>query len=244
VITTGDSLIDTYGAAYAEGLMSEARVAMESGDFTGSLRHVSRGFATTIPATHDTLDVVAPELVYPPAGRRGLYNRVFVNLDAGLDGNEWNIDLVRDIASSIDKSRAVFTVVARNKFADEVYEELDLPSVTLYEETSDHEYLTLLAASDLYVDARPGGNLDKLAPALEAYRTGLDVFVGPVGDEVGKVADGLCIEKDGAEIRDHLYRWLLRDDSGGVKRANLPIKADPSDLVKLIEETRRKEKSL
>ncbi len=242
VITTDDNLIDVYGAAYAEGLMSEARVARESGDFTGSLRAVSRGFATTLPWDDDTLGVVAPDLAYPPARRRGLYNRIFVNLDASHGDSEWNIDLVRDIASSIDKSRAVFTVVARNQFADDVYNQLDLPSVSLYEETSDHEYLTLLAGADLYIDARPGGSLDKMAPALEAYRRGLDVFLGPMNGKSGKAADGLYIEEDGAAIRDHVYRWLLRSDTdAGEKGVDIPVKADPSDLVTLIEAIRQKE---
>lgn len=241
VIVTNDSLVDAYGAAYAEGLMSEARVAMESGDFTSGLREVSRGLTTTTPGGRGTLGVVVPELVYPPTRKRSLYNRIFVNIDTALNDSEWNIDLVRDIASSVDKSRAVFTVVARTRFADDVYIELDLPSVTLCEATSDHEYLTLLSGSDLYIDARPGGNLDKLAPALEAYRGGLDVFIGPVEDAAGKVADGLYIEKDGAAIRDHIYRWLLRGEERADSRVSMPFKSDPADLVELIEATLQKE---
>lgn len=243
VITTSETLIDTYGAAYAEGLMSKERVAMESGDFTGSLRAVSRGFATTVPGVDNTLGVVAPELAYPPARGRSLHNRIFVNLDISRADAQWNSDLVRDIASSVDRSRAVFTVVARTRFADEIYEDLDLPSVTLYEATSDHEYLTLLAASDLYIDARPGSSLDKLAPAFEAYRTGLDVFIGPVDGERGKVADGLFVEKDGESIRDHIYRWLVHNEDPTSRLIKMPIESDPSNLVTLIEATLQKEDS-
>jgi hypothetical protein len=183
------------------------------------------------------LGVVAHGLAYPPSRSRSLYNRIFVNIDMYREDAEWNIDLIKDIASSVDRSRVNFTVVARTRFPDKIHRILDLPTVTLYDDVSDHEYLTLLGESDLYVDARPGDSLSKLFPAFEAYRNSLDVFLGPVGDMNGLSEQGLYVAGSGAALRDTIYKWLIQDIEDKKVTTKLSMKDQPTDLMKLIEKT-------
>lgn len=233
VVLTDDSLKKTYEVAYTEKLMTRERFDAETGDYIDSLRRVALKVVTLVPGEQDTtLDIASLPLAYPPKRTRSLHNRMFVAIDASMQLQEQNVDFVKRIAVSIDRSKASITVVARTRFPEDVYRTLGLPTVTLYEDVSDHEYLTLLNEADLYIDARDGGNLDKLYPAFEAYRNGLDVFMGPIAkNKAGHYDSSMYVAKDVDSLCESVYQWLLQDERHVGKKVKLPIADTPAAIV-------------
>ena len=153
--------------------------------------------------------VTANQLAFP-LHKPGLDNCIFVCLNNRRDDDRWNIDYIKDIASVVDKSKAMFTVVTKARFSDEARNELAYANVSLYEDVADHEYNVLLTSCDLFVDARPGESFDKLFALAEASANELTVFAGAMGDSLS-VSDKYSVAQDGKMLRDMTYRWLMRD---------------------------------
>lgn len=155
------------------------------------------------------LVVTANQLTFP-LHKPGLDNCIFVCLNSRRDDDRWNIDYIKDIASVVDKSKAMFTVVTKARFSDEARNELAYANVSLYEDVADHEYNVLLTSCDLFVDARPGESFDKLFALAEASANELTVFAGVTGD-TSSISGKYGVAQDGKALRDMTYRWLMRD---------------------------------
>lgn|GEM_PF-819644 len=236
VITTNDSLDAVYESLERRGLMSSQRRAASKGPLV-ELEDASYGVVSLdFGSSFETLPLVTNRLAYEPVRKQGLYNKVFVNVDALRQGNDWNIDLIRDIASTVDKSRISFTIVARTELPERAFRTLDYPSVTLYEDVSDHEYRTLLDQADLYIDARPGGALEKLFPAAEAYRSGAKVILGTVNGFDGWYTPDIYVALDGYNLRDQIYSWLIRKSPSIVSKKAFFSDESPIELIQLIEQ--------
>ena len=207
-----NSFEKVYESLRDEGLISEERFAIESGDYTESLRQNSLGVVSigeTYSTDENTVAVELFKLAYAETRDRSLYNRIFVNLDASRSDDQWNIDYIKEITSNVDISRVNFIVATRTKFDDRVFRELTQQPVMLYEELSDHEYNTLLMGADLFVDARPSISIDKLYPALEALENGVMTAVGGFNHSYLSSYDDLLIAENLSELTKLTYLWLV-----------------------------------
>jgi len=232
VIYTDRSIENVYRSSLGQGIMTPERFKVESGNYMQTLSDSSRATATTRLSESAMVKVgVAPnKLAYASPAQESLTNRIFVNYNPVASDNSWNINFIKDICSVVDKSRANFIVVSRTEFLPEVYKELDQPGVTLYEDVSDHEYLTLLNSSDLFIDARPGDALNKTFPAFEAAQNGLKVFLSGADSVICANRD-VHVAPDDTSLRDLMYRWLVDT----LEEDNKPEACDhPVELTQVI----------
>jgi glycosyltransferase involved in cell wall biosynthesis len=225
-----NSIVNVYEYLSSENLISKDRLAIESGDYTASLRNNSLAIASTSEMLKLEDDIVAVELftlAYPEIKERSFYNRIFVNLDSTRTDDQWNIDYIKEITANVDISRVNFIVATRTKFDEVVFRELTQQPIMLYEELSDHEYNTLLMGADLFVDARPTMAIDKLYPALEALENGLNTAV--VGFNNGYVSKykNLMVTDSLSELTNLTYSWLVGAENYKQKYS------DPQDLISL-----------